>query len=418
MQQAIADKPIAGIVPREQLERIADGLAVALAISLPWSSSATGILAGLWFVAVLPTLGTTRWRDIVWSYAGALPIAFTLLALFGVLWSPAAVGERFASVVPFARMLAIPVLMCQFARSPRGIYVLYGLIASCAALMVASFWSYAEAWYPLHAKMPGVPVKDYIVQSGLFTICTFALVEFAIMRWVQQRRRSAITLMLLATVFLANIVLIATGRTAVLVMGPLLVLLALRRSTWTGRGTVLLAGLAVAAVAWNTSPYLRHRVTSVSTEVVEYQTKHAETSSGKRLEMYLWSIKLIAQAPLVGYGTGALVVTFKDATSGEGSIIMHSDNPHNQTFAVGIQLGFVGVALLYAMWLFHFLQFRGGDWAAWFGAVVVAQSAAGSLVNSYLFDFTPGWTYAVCIGVAGGMMLRQSPVPSDQQRIV
>ena len=33
----------------------------------------------------------------------------------------------------------------------------------------------------------------------------------------------------------------------------------------------------------------------------------------------------------------------------------------------------------------------------WFGMVVVAQSVVASLVNSYLFDFTPGWTYAVCV---------------------
>ena len=36
--------------------RIADGLAVAMAVALPWSTSATGICIILWLVALLPTL--------------------------------------------------------------------------------------------------------------------------------------------------------------------------------------------------------------------------------------------------------------------------------------------------------------------------------------------------------------------------
>jgi hypothetical protein len=41
---------------REMLPRLADGLAAAAAASLPWSTSATGILVTLWLVASLPML--------------------------------------------------------------------------------------------------------------------------------------------------------------------------------------------------------------------------------------------------------------------------------------------------------------------------------------------------------------------------
>ena len=41
---------------------VADGLVVALAVSLPWSTSATSILAVFWLLALIPTL---RWADIV-----------------------------------------------------------------------------------------------------------------------------------------------------------------------------------------------------------------------------------------------------------------------------------------------------------------------------------------------------------------
>jgi hypothetical protein len=57
------------------------------------------------------------------------------------------------------------------------------------------------------------------------------------------------------------------------------------------------------------------------------------------------------------------------------------------------------------MWVSHVLLFRGGGAASWFGMVVVVQNIVGSLVNSHLFDFTQGWTYVICVGIAGGMVL-------------
>jgi hypothetical protein len=84
-----------------------------------------------------------------------------------------------------------------------------------------------------------------------------------------------------------------------------------------------------------------------------------------------------------------------------------SSNPHNQTFAVAIQLGLLGVMTLWAMWVSHFLLFRGPGLAAWLGLVVVTQNIVGSLFNSFLFDFTEGWLYVLGVGVAGGIVLRQ-----------
>ena len=90
-----------------------------------------------------------------------------------------------------------------------------------------------------------------------------------------------------------------------------------------------------------------------------------------------------------------------------GSAEWVANNPHNQTFAVAIQLGLVGAAVLWAMWIAHLLLFRGGGLAAWIGLVVVVQNIVGSLFNSHLFDFVQGWIYVLGVGVAGGMVLKQ-----------
>ena len=83
-------------------------------------------------------------------------------------------------------------------------------------------------------------------------------------------------------------------------------------------------------------------------------------------------------------------------------------NPHNQMFAVGIQIGFVGIATLIAMWLSHLALFGSRSIAGWMGLAIVLQNIAGSMFNSHLFDFTHGWLYIVGVGVAGGAAIREA----------
>ena len=84
-----------------------------------------------------------------------------------------------------------------------------------------------------------------------------------------------------------------------------------------------------------------------------------------------------------------------------------STNPHNQIFAIAIQLGLVGALLLLAMWIAHLRFFRGAGMPAGIGLLLVAQNIVSSLFNSSLFDFTHGWAYVLGVGVLCGMMLRR-----------
>jgi O-antigen ligase len=78
-----------------------------------------------------------------------------------------------------------------------------------------------------------------------------------------------------------------------------------------------------------------------------------------------------------------------------------------QILAAGIQLGFIGIAVLWPMWIAHLCMFRGPGLAAWVGLLMVGQNIVGSVFNSHLFDFPQGWTYVLGVGVAGGMVLRK-----------
>src|SRR4051794_5625354 len=390
---------------RARVARLADGLAVGVAIAMPWSISASQILTALWLLALMPTLDIAEVRRELRTGAGGLPVLLWLLALTGMLWANVPWSERYAGLEGFHKLLVIPLLLLQFRRSDRGIYVVCGFLASCTALAIASWglmvlWKLWSVYVP--GKIPGLLVKDYIAQSSEFLICAFGLLGFAADRWQKSDTRFWLGALLLSGVFLANIFYIAPGRTAIVIMPALLVILGFYYFGWRGVAAAVVVGGLLASAAWSASPFLRARVVASFSEVQAYETQNAESSSAIRLELWQKSVGIIASAPVVGHGTGSIPEQFGGDVFGQLSV-----NPHNQVFAVAIQLGLVGVAVLFAMWLAHLALFRGGGLIAWLGVLMVVQNIASAPFNSHLFDSFHGWLYVFGVGVLGGIALRE-----------
>lgn len=394
---------------RGRWREAADWLAIASVASLPWSTSATGILVAIWAVAAFSVLTREGVRDGMRLPAFSLPVALVGVAAVGMLWSEAPFSERLVGLASYVKLLAIPVLIIQFSESRRGPLVVRVFLISCALKMAASWISalFPSLWP--WGMMPGVPVKDYIIQSGEFLLCAFGLAHLALDAWQRGDRRRAAWLSVAALLFLANIVYVATSRTSVIVFFGFVLLLALQRFSLKGVLATLVVGAVFAGIAAASSPYLRMRAANVWVEIEDYRHKDMGTSTGYRLEMWRKSIDIIAQAPVVGHGTGSTEEMFRrEAIGKSGMAAMVTDNPHNQTLIIAIQLGAIGVILLYAMWFFHAALFvRPGLYAA-LGLAIVVQNVISALSNSQLFYFSPGWLYAFGVGVLGGMLLRQS----------
>jgi O-antigen ligase len=130
-------------------------------------------------------------------------------------------------------------------------------------------------------------------------------------------------------------------------------------------------------------------------------------SESLRMEYWRSSLAAISEAPLIGHGTGYIRNAFAKIRAERQGGPAVANNPHNQTFAIGIQLGLAGVLLLYAMWLSHVLLFRGSGWPARLGLLVVVQSVVASTFNSHLSDFTAGWLYVFGVGILGGAAIRE-----------
>jgi O-antigen ligase len=390
----------------------ADIFAVLTALALPWSTSLVAIFILCWLGAAAWTLDYRVYFRSLKRPICFLPIALFVLAAVGTLWSDASWAARLYAVGPAAKLLVLPGLFYHFERSPRGIWVFIAFLVSCALLMVMSWivaFDPSLTLKPAEDASRGIFVKNYIDQSQEFAVCAVALIYPIVMLLREKRIWLAGLLAVLALGFFFNMAVVIVSRTALVTIPILLAVFAMLHLKWRSNVIILCVTLVLAVVAWATSPQLRGTMATFVRDYQIYKELNQPTSIGLRLEFWQKSLRFFAEAPLIGHGTGSTRGLFEQAATGPSVLVGGQviSNPHNQTLNVAVQWGIAGVVVLYAMWWFHLMLFRGEGLVAWIGLLVVVQNIFTSLFNSHLFDFHEGWMYVLGVGVAGGMVLKE-----------
>jgi O-antigen ligase len=421
-----------------------DVFAVLIAVSLPFSTSLTAIFVVAMLITWVLFLDLRGFLYSLRRPIAAVPVAFFVLALVGMLWSEAAWGTRLHAVFPAAKLLMLPVLFYHFERSERGVWVLIAFLGSCTLLMVMSWVVTCDP--SLTLKPPadasrGIFVKNYIDQSQEFTLCAVALAYPAVQLLRGGKTWQALALCAISLSLIINMLVVVISRTALVTLPVMFVLFALLHLPLRTNLLLLGAAIFVGLVAWfvplgtlwsNVSPNLcptrapaqlltdanavPHEMVSVpqlewtlktfARDYQLYEEQNIPTSIGERITYWKQSMRFITDAPLVGHGTGSAKELFEEAAHAWAPGTRVVANPHNQTLNVAIQWGLLGVLVLYAMWLVHLMMFRGAGFASWIGLLTVVQNLLTSLFNSHIFDFHEGWMYVLSVGIAGGMVLK------------
>jgi O-antigen ligase len=395
-----------------------DVFIILIAVSLPWSTSLVAIFAVAAVVTMMPFFDVGAFLQALKRPVCIVPVALFALAAVGTLWSDAPWGARLYAVGPAAKLLMLPVLFYHFERSSRGLQVFAAFLVSCGLLMVMSWIvAFAPNLALKSGAEYGVPVKNYIDQSQEFALCAVVLAYPVITLLRARKIVPAALLIALSLSFVVNMAFVVVSRTALVTIPVMLAVFAAVHLRWRINVIILCVGIVLAGLAWAASPQLRWTVGSFQRDYEIYMELKQPTSIGLRLEFWQKSLRFIAEAPIIGHGSGSTQGLFEQAATGPkvlagGQVVA---NPHNQTLNVAIQWGVLGIVILYAMWLVHLLLFRGEGLVAWIGLMVVVQNFFTSLFNSHIFDFNEGWMYVLGVGIAGGMVLKASPLNTPSE---
>ena len=229
--------------------------------------------------------------------------------------------------------------------------------------------------------------------------------------WGAGNRRRAVAMIILALVFLADIFMIYISKTGVLMTAALIALFVVHAEGW--KRSLLIAvpiALVVAIALWSSAPAQR-RLAEIATDIHAVDgdkgSSEATLSTASRLDFWSKAVEFIKEAPLFGHGTGSTKSLYQSLEATRPSPYGEAvPDPHNQFFAIAIQVGLVGGAILLVMWTVHFSMFIGGGFASAIGQAVVIQNFIGSLFNSHLSTVTQGMLYCLAVGLLGGVVQR------------
>ena len=316
------------------------GLIVGVSVFLPWSTTITAYTIAIWVLNWIGAVDVAALRRELTKPAGGLPVLLWALAAVGMLWADVPWEERLAGLGGFNKLLFIPLLLARFGQSPRGMIFLYGFFASTTILLLVSWTLKLFPNLPWQGRGNGIPVKDYIIQATEFLLCAFVLLEAAIEDIRTGRQAIGFWLLLLASIFLANIFFVATGRTELVVIPALLVIICWRHLGWKGIiGGGTLVGI-VAAGLWFSSPYFHDRIMRTANDLQNLNldlTSNSLTETAAHVEFLRELLIIVEKAPIFGHGTGSIGEQFRNAVGNKTTV---SDltfvNPHNQIFGVAI----------------------------------------------------------------------------------
>lgn len=389
-------------MPQIVAVRLLAFLAFLIGFGLPISTAADNLAAGLFLIVWLITgYWRNRWQrlranPVSWAVGGLL-----LLAAVGCSWSMGSGQETLRYFSKYASLLlALALLSVSFEAKLRN-SVLLGFASAALLTAVLSFafkfGLLPVSWFADRSPSNPTLFKLHITHGFFVAIGGYLWLMCAL----EASNRRWRLIFFTAALLTASNVFVIEGRTGYVVLAGLLTYLFVQRFRW--RGILISLGLIVCVVVIvlqvPESPAARRFITAVD-ELQAWQSHQSDaenTSVGLRMQYAVTSLRLIADHPWIGVGTGGYATAYSALIPTDNEV---TKNPHNQYLLTTTQFGLIGgvtlLMLFIVLWrstntmsLVQRLQARG----------FLIAYLIGNLFNSFLYDHAEAHLFAWGIGV-------------------
>jgi O-antigen ligase len=375
---------------------------VLLGLSLPISTAIDNLLL---FVILLGWLlcgdWQNKWANLRTNLLSWVLLAFLLLVALGTTWGYGNAAERLHYFGKYA-VLLLPLALIALPladEQKRHAAVAFGVGILLTLALSYAVWAGVDLpdWLSRNndASNP-VVFKLHITHSFFVALGAFMFFVGALHA---RDRRWRWGLGLAAALAVVNLLLVQ-GRTGQLVLLVLTGYLFIQRFRWRGvivAGAVIVgAGIVVSQVP-DIPVLAKYSVGMKEIQNWEYGSMD-QSSMGLRMQYAATSLRIIAEHPLIGVGTGGFEHAYGQQVAGTAA--QASSNPHNQYLLTTAQLGIPGLILLLAMFvvlwrtaqrlpLVEQMMARG----------LVLAYLIGNLFNSFLLDHAEKLLFAWAIGL-------------------
>ena len=385
---------------------------VLIGFSLPISTALDNILLGIILIA-FPLAGQYRER------LGSLPRNPAVIALVGLfaliagatLYGDAPGATRHKYLLKYSDLMLVILLVPMFVHecTRRRALMAFG-VAMTVTLLLSLLLSMGVL--PPLQWLRGDPdnavvFKLQITHNLLMAFAAFLFATAAAGEAVNWKRQALYALAFLAFV---DVFFLVHGRTGQVALLLLTIYFFARHFGWRGFVAGVLAGVLAVVAAWYLSSIFRDHVVLTTAEYEHSKVESAADSAssvGLRMEWYRNTLRMIAQRPIVGAGTGGFPDTYAAFVSDPAA--QKPTHPHNQFLMTAAEMGIVGVAALLAVfiWLWRSAVRIPDLLRRELARGLVLTFVIGCLFNSLLIDHTEAlffvWMAALAFaGVGAG----------------
>lgn len=341
------------------------------------------------------------------------PVAVASLLLFGLFaagtgYSSASLPTAFSVLNQYRELLLLPLAISVFNEEHWRLRAYYAFMAAILAALLVSFAMYL-GWVPpwpvpqSYEASPSIPFKSRIA-FGLFLAFAVYLMAHHLLR--SQGFRQRLLWGAAASLAAFNLMFMVGGRTGHVIFAALLLLLAYQYWAYLKERWLVFAASAVAAitVVLLTSPAIQSR----SNDIGLAASNPEQSSIGQRLIMWQTSLRVIADHPLAGAGTGSFAGEYAKKAYDHPSLL--TGNPHNEYLLIMGQLGVLGLGGFLLLFYRQLKESVALHYPYGFAAQgLVVAMAVGCLFNSFLYDHGEGHFFAVYAGTLFSGLDRQQP---------
>lgn len=349
----------------------------------------SAVLGLLWLVSV-QFIGLS-------SVLKKYPVALWSLLLYGCFivslsYGNAVGSDAFSMVSKYRELFFIPILI-SFLTTERHRYWAWNafITASVATLLISFLMDFGI----INLNGQGDPCYKSRITHGIL-ISFFA---FFCMHKVYEDKRYGKLYLTLLILCLYNLFFVVEGRTGQLIVVALILLFAIQRLTTKECLLTVVIVAALLVLFLNFSDKASRITEGIANTQAYLQPvpEQTESSMGQRYTFWKYSLKLMAEKPMLGHGTGSFAKEYQRIAIGEQFI---AKNPHNEFLMIGVQLGLFGL-LVYLGFLASQLYYAGKlpDNEKWLAQGLLISLFITSLFNAPFFDHTEGHWYASMIAL-------------------